>query len=251
MRNHDHKARDMARSVLPSTARKGAREARAIVHGRERAHERQVLHHLRRCLDPEDYDGDLGVSSRHRGDVSDMVDDRRGADKVGPLVAWAERLVQRDPALLAATPEDREVHFRKILPPGLIGNHAIVHLWWVLDEGRGRWSWNRTSTVSAGIPDVEVVEGILAAGGHAELNRRLRTELDRVVSRTVWLPPQRLIDDDHPAPGVLLPSRRTIEHRRRHIRFLAGAHDVVAFVEDADWEVLRVARALHAEIGRL
>ncbi|MCC6225018.1 MAG: hypothetical protein IT195_01250 [Microthrixaceae bacterium] len=48
MRNHNEKARDMARSVLPSTARKGARDARAVIHGRERAHERRLLHELGR-----------------------------------------------------------------------------------------------------------------------------------------------------------------------------------------------------------
>lgn len=43
MRNHHDKARDMARSVLPSTARKGARRARAQIHRRERARLRSEL----------------------------------------------------------------------------------------------------------------------------------------------------------------------------------------------------------------
>ena len=84
MRNHHEKARDMARSVLPSTARTSARSMRAQIHGRERAHERQLLHDLRRCPDPDDYGACLGLSDRHRRDVADMVDHRRSWDKVGP-----------------------------------------------------------------------------------------------------------------------------------------------------------------------
>ena len=34
MRNHHAKARDMARSVLPSTRRRGARQDRALAHAR-------------------------------------------------------------------------------------------------------------------------------------------------------------------------------------------------------------------------
>lgn len=49
---------------------------------------------------------------------------------------------------------------------------------------------------------------------------------------------------------MLLPYRSITEHRRRYIRFLAGPHDVETFVKDADWEVLKVARAFHAEIRR-
>jgi len=248
MRNHNEKARDMARSVLPSTARKGARETRTTIHGRERAHERQLLHELRHWSEPDDFEGDLGVASRHRRDVADMVSDRRAADKVGPLIVWAERLVERNTVLSSATPEDREVYFRTILPPGLIGNHAISHLYWVLDDRRGHWSRVRSRTENPRNPDVAIVEAIISAGRHGDLNRRLRAELDRVVAHSVRLPPERIIDGEHPAPGVLLPYRGVTDYRRRYIRFLAGAHDAAAFVKDADREVLKVVRAFHADI---
>jgi hypothetical protein len=134
MRNHHEKVRDIARSVLPSTARKAARRTRAQIHGRARAHERRLLHDLVRHHDPDDYEGTLGLAERHRGDISDLVGDRRTADKVGPLLRWAERTVERDPTLSAATPEDREVYFRRVLPQGLVGDHAVSHLRWVIDD---------------------------------------------------------------------------------------------------------------------
>ena len=52
-----------------------------------------------------------------------------------------------------------------------------------------------------------------------------------------------------PAPGVLLPRRTVTERRRRDIRFLAGAHDAVAFVADSDCDARQVVRAFHAEIS--
>ena len=233
MRNHNEKARDMARSVLPSTARKSARQARASIHGRERARLRAELHALRVAGDPDDFE--------------EMVDDRRGADKVGPLLAWAERLVARDPVLGAATPEDREAHFRKVLPPGLIGNHAISHLRWVLDDRRRVWSSSRRDQASAPNPDVVLVAEIIATGHHGDLNRRIRSTVSPVVVRRARVRAERVIDKAHPAPGVLVPARWIEERRRRPVRFLAGAHDVDAFVKDASWDVLQAVRAFHAE----
>ncbi len=42
MRNHDEKTRDMARSVLPSTRRRGARQDRALAHKAERSRLRKT-----------------------------------------------------------------------------------------------------------------------------------------------------------------------------------------------------------------
>lgn len=39
MRNHGQKIKDMSRSVLPSTARKSARDSRRIIHKQQRARE--------------------------------------------------------------------------------------------------------------------------------------------------------------------------------------------------------------------
>jgi hypothetical protein len=39
VRNHDEKIKDMVESVLPSTARKSARDRRRIVHKKARAHQ--------------------------------------------------------------------------------------------------------------------------------------------------------------------------------------------------------------------
>lgn len=246
MRNHDEKARDMARSVLPSNARKTARRARAQIHGRDRARERQLLNELRRAPDFGDLDDEAPLGRDHRLDMLDMVRDRRDADKVAPLLRWAARTVERDPRLSAASPEDREAYFRSVLPPGLIGDHAVTHLWSVIGT---RWCRpTRHGTAPAEIAaDIELVQDVVAAGCHGDLNRRIRAGIP-VVRRTVRLPAERVIDDDHPAPGLLLPARWVTEYRRLPVRFLAGAHDIEAFVGDAPWWVRDVVRSFHAEV---
>lgn len=159
-----------------------------------------ALYALRALGNPDDFEGDLTWIARR--DIEDMVDDRRSADKVGPLLTWAERLLERHAALDAASPEDREVHFRKILSPGLIGNHAISHLRWVLDDRRSTWNRSRTGALST---DSDLVSEIIAAGRHGDINRWIRSTVPPVVLKRVRLPAERVVDEAHPSPGLLIP----------------------------------------------
>jgi len=248
MRNHNEKARDMARSVLPSTARKSVRERRAQIHGRERARLRSELHALRSIgYDSDGFEGDLDWIAKR--DIHEMVSDRREADKVGPLINWAVRLVERDPMLAAATWNDRAAYLGKLLPPGLIGDHALLHLRWVLGDRRRYW-WIGASRSGAytGPSSVEMVQAIVAAGRHGELNRRIRLAVPAVIVRSVRLPAERIIDDENPAPGRLVPARWVDERRRRSVRFLAGSHDIEAFVKDSGRDVIAIIKALHGEL---
>jgi len=131
MRNHNQKARDMARSVLPST-QKGTKKIRRTIQGSERARVRGLLQQVQQLSDVDDFDADLGWGAR--GEIKEMVGGRRAADKVGPLLRWAARKVECDPDLISASPADRDVHFRTLLPRGLIGDHALTHLEPVLRE---------------------------------------------------------------------------------------------------------------------
>ena len=126
MQNHHEKARDMARSVLPSTTRRWARGERARIHRAERARTRALLHSLGRLADPDDFEGDLTWQPKR--DMAEMIEERRSSDQVGPLIRWATRTVERDPNLASAPPQVRLAHFRCLLPPGVIGDHAITHL---------------------------------------------------------------------------------------------------------------------------
>lgn len=232
MRNHDEKAREMARSVLPSTRRRVARIDRANTHARERQRVRAALHDLATHDDPDDFEGDLTWEAR--GAISDMVWDRRAADKVAPLMRWAERTVEREPGLRDATLEERVAHFRRLLPEGLIGRHALSHLEWVLDDDP-HWPWRpRAERPATGPTTREKVAAIVMAGRHGELNRRLRHDASGYYVRHVHVPARCLVDDEHPEPGVLVPAHTEVVHEPIATRFLLGAHDIDAFAKEGE-----------------
>jgi hypothetical protein len=129
MRNHNEKIRDMARSVLPSSARKGARDNKAIIKHKNRHKVRQALREWRHEIDPYDYEGfaDHDYIYGYAGDqnIKMAVNDRRGADKLS-VVHWAERLCATKLADLCE--EERLEYFRKVMPDNLIGRHALGHI---------------------------------------------------------------------------------------------------------------------------
>jgi len=93
-----------------------------------------------------------------------------------------------------------------------------------------------------------MVEAIVAAGAHGELNRRIGRSIAPFVRKPVIVPPTRLIDNDHPAPGILVP--RHVEHivRWQSRRFLAGAHDINGFANQAPVVERNIARDLYVEL---
>lgn len=245
MRNHHEKTRDMARSALPSTRRRGARQDRALAHKTERSRLRSALHELAAYDDPDDYEGELTWEARR--EIAWMVDDRRAGDKLGPLLHWAERIVERDPALRDAPYEAQLTYFARLLPDGLIGRHALQHLRFVLDDPTWAW-WRRRSTRPEPRPSVrEKVEAIVRAGRHGELNRRIRAATAPYSVRTVRTPAHRLVDDDHPAPGILVPARSVVVREPARVRLLLGAHDIDEFVKHGDLEPVH---QLYAELRR-
>lgn len=143
------KARDIARGVLPSTARKGARDNKRHYHHEHRSAQRQANHRIARHLTAVDDDGALytdvdlfddfedrfefdgySAASKKEGvgydDMGYIVDRRRGADKLGPLIRWAEATEKR--LMDGWTNEDKYSYFKAILPDTLQGRHALGHI---------------------------------------------------------------------------------------------------------------------------
>lgn len=210
MQNHDEKCRDMARSVLPSTARKRARAAKRTLHKRERSWARSYAR-AARWMDPERVD-DTMVDATGRAARRQLVEERRDADKVGPLVRWARRLVAVDPALGAMDLASQLDWFEAILPRGLVGQHARYHLG--MELGGRRWT---LFVAGPGPTDrlVAVLEDILAAGALGELNHRLKVQV-------AVLRPRRLACEAGSAA----------EWYSYWPRLLHGAHDLDAFVAE-------------------
>lgn len=194
MRNHSEKRKDMVESVLPSTARKMAREKRASIH---RRHRRSVNVALQSGVDDP-------VGTDRRPDLADLVEDRRGADKISSLERWALAIVDRDAALRVAGIEQQIDHFRRLLPDTKIGRHALSHIDAALRwRSRERWKGRERSPVIT----VDEVRAIYERGVHDELNRQLK---------------QR-----HESP-----------------RLLRGLDDLDAFAMAADAEVGRIVKRL-------
>ena len=122
MRHAIDKRRDMARSILPSTAGPAYGRGLAAVKRAARRKYRQQLTYatavgeLERFLDRLDPDG---YPDRL---IRELVRGRRAADRLNHFERWAV-------AVTAGLPvEDRLSTLRALLPSGLIGDHAISHL---------------------------------------------------------------------------------------------------------------------------
>lgn len=138
------KRRDMSRSVLPSTSRKSSREYKRIVH-------HQVRTKIRTLIAREDWDNDSDLynldpqrNKSYQG-IKVVVRERRGADKVAPLMRWAEANADK----LGSTPQERYAKLRSMLPPNVIGWHAMTHVE-IIDEFAisPRWWWRYGEEVS-------------------------------------------------------------------------------------------------------
>ncbi|QYG95204.1 hypothetical protein HC251_24095 [Iamia sp. SCSIO 61187] len=240
MRNHDQKARDMARAVLPSTSRRGARKAKRAVHAGERARLRLALHDARTTVHPDDVQVDLHWLDR--SGMIHVVAERRSYDKVAPLLRWAEAVVERDAALAAASSSDRQVFFRNVLGVGLVADHALFHLGWSVlrleTDLVPRWTHQRRRV--EGLALAALVQALVDAGMHGPLNRALKAERHRMAR-----PLTRRERVEAKEAGDSPWWRERVEGR-----LLAGAHDVVAFAADigVDHLAVRVVHDLHVDL---
>jgi hypothetical protein len=217
VRNHHEKIKDMSRSVLPSTGRKGARDDRRAIHKRQRARELAAVTTYRRDPDPEGATPD--VRGTYGPDITYLVWNRRAKDKIGPLIRWARATIAASPALRAASREEQVAYFARLMPDSTIGRHAVMHIEMALewDARQEQRDASRHAVAASGSQAAQLqdqVRLILEAGRHAALNARLRQLADRQV-----VPPRA-------AP--------------RPYRPLLGGHDIEAFTaEMARWPAAR------------
>jgi hypothetical protein len=225
VRNHDQKIKDISRSVLPSTGRKSARENRRIIHKQQRARELVAATAYRRDDDPESVTPDLRGNYGH--DITQLVLIRRGRDKVGPLLRWAEATIAADPVLRSAPRAEQVAYFARLMPDTTIGRHAVQHIEQALrwHERRARYQASRPTAPGPHAAEMErQLRRILEAGLHADLNAGLR----------------RLADTQEIRPRVAPMPRRA----------LLGSHDIEAFTTKmARWPAVRELVAALAAPG--
>lgn len=121
----DAKRRQMVRSLLPSTARRGAAEDLALIRRRGR---RQVAQHLLGLTGSAPAvverwdDGVFDARSWPQREIKEAIWDRRAHDKVAPFQRWAVAFTA------SLDPPDRLVAMWGVVPPGLMGRHAVSHI---------------------------------------------------------------------------------------------------------------------------
>ena len=188
MRNHDQKTRDMARSILPSTARHISRKRKKGAARRARARNTARLGRLIAQL----HDLDGFEEPLHRYDLDDegwdgMVEDRRAADKVAPVIRWTQVRIERDARLAEGDYWVRRNHFAALLGDTTIGRHALQHLdhlfgeenAWAYGSYPGRPTWQeirerrRAEDRAEQVIREQMLEEVLASADAGRLNSRI------------------------------------------------------------------------------
>lgn len=223
----EQKARDMARSLLPSTWRKGARRKRAGHHRTARRQTHEELVQLARDVEEADALDFTEVEEAEARGLRDLVWERRAADKVNPFIRWATVVTKELPQ------ESRLSFVRGSMPRGVIGEHAVQHLKWApaFENPREReWRqerWGRRS--ASGWLDrgeyAELLRGVLRAGGHGLFNRWLRA---RHIAHHEKRPSKG------PAPvdwGRYTQKKVRLRVGAIEPRLLLGMHDVLPFLD--------------------
>lgn len=218
MRHDKDKAFEMARSLLPSTKRQQARENRANVTRSIRRSARMRVAQLIRA--PEFAEDCAELDEDASSEMQWVVWRRRGADKVNPFIRWAKEQTMDQPRDL------RVGLMRKLLPPGLIGHHALSHLkseqhfLSTIDLPRG-WGVNRTPWRRKPLSDrgvmAQLLRGLLRVpGGQKSFNGYLKR-----ASASSWSWQQ-----GHDG------RRHVVLHGHKAPRLLMGVHDVLTFLDD-------------------
>lgn len=197
------KRRQMERSLLPSTARRGAARDLARVRRRGRrqlGEDLRLLSGLAPVVAERWDDASFDGRAWPQREIKEAVWDRRAHDKVGPFERWAVAVTAH------LEPPDRLDAMRKNVPPGLMGRHALAHIDF-LDHFSGHlpsryWSRPPARPARPG-PDYEAeLRRVLDEGRLGEFNR--------------WMKRPEF------AKASAEPACRT----------LAGHHDIDAFLDD-------------------
>ena len=219
----EEKAREMARSLLPSVNREAARAGRAAIH---RAHRRQFRVEMNRLVrDPESFDERAGFDAQPVVDIRQLMRHRRAGDKVAPFIRWATARARSIPR------DSRLSHIRALVPRGLIGDHALMHIrqreeFQSLEELARRKAWHSSHEhpflLDRGEQATLLHALLHAPGGHRVFNQ--------------WLKARHLIHYGEAlkgwhctcVPRCRIPSR--LNAALPPVRLLLGAHDVLPFL---------------------
>jgi hypothetical protein len=124
---------------------------------------------------------DIVVADYPLSEHLEAISSRRNADKIAPLERWALRRVEeiRVELSVTGTPTGAEVadisrQLRALLPPGVIGWHAMSHLRWIIDEPWWRRPLDRPVRMTLAERLADLGRWALETGRHRQLNSVVR-----------------------------------------------------------------------------
>lgn len=200
MRNHDQKSRDMARSILPSTTRHISRKHKLRSARTARARNTARLTRLMTYVDdPDRFEEDLKRYDLERW--GDMIETRRNADKVAPLVRWAGATIDHTPRLSNGDYWTRRNYFAAILGDTVSGRHALQHLDhlfgsanpWEYGQNPDRPSWDemrergRQEKRAEHARRLIMLDAVIVGAGPGRLNARIRAVTPPVEQHWRWI----------------------------------------------------------------
>lgn len=158
----EEKTLQMMRSILPSKARKGTREDKRHAKKASRAKIRQALNN---------YDAErIDYRSYPDVEISNIVWERRAADKLSHFERWAVEITKHLPK------EERLPYLKRMLPDNLIGRHAYSHLERIDELG---YYWDRYSATRVPVTPFrellpDLLRGCVVDGSQVMLNRKIK-----------------------------------------------------------------------------
>lgn len=235
------KVRDMGRSILPSTYRKGAKVDLRKLHHKGRRREAAMLVKAESlvctCIysdecDLCDFDDYAPWPDRQ---IRYAVRSRREGDKVAPIIRWADAQIP-----VGMYPDEAYARMRSMLPEGIIGDHAMTHLDYVLPE-RNPYMYGRYSSRVVFENDKGELESAWADEIQPFLGGWKRREVpwtDRVRARArslaEWVLNEGRLGEFNKLGAVgrrPFPSDEKMGIPVRSHRALMGAHDVEDWVK--------------------
>lgn len=266
------KQRDMIRSVLPSTSRTSARNDLRSIKQRNRSNIRKELRTIAKGIGSSDVIDNYDESAADLNYYPDteilyIVDDRRGADKVQPLMRWAPSQVKD------ARKEDRLSKMYALLPDNTIGRHAVSHIqrvkefeiiyphnWWYShetpEERNARWDWEKACAYAEAVENLHLV---MERGLVSRFNKYPTMVVLKEVTKEEYEANRYRYRPENPS----WMSKWSGDSNYRHVRStrrwrqaplvegyyyaskvrrpLMGGHDIETFLKEADKDSIKLA----------
>ncbi len=217
----------MSRSLLPSTGRKRAKQAKAKLNRKLRRVAKQHLHIIREEDDYYESNLDFDYCDDGQYERYGIVSDRRGADKINHFIHWAK-------VKAADVSDGDKYYYIKSLLPGssfIIVDHAMGHLEYT--EGFERnpleFGWRYYSPPKPKISKEQIKEYLREIIIDNRAHKLFNNFIKRSHRSVIWTYKVKVLDKLH-EDGFYFETYSIIKGKGP--RVIKGLHDIDHFIDD-------------------